>query len=389
MGIIRPSMPRFKQHAATTKKRRSATTNTKATAPILTALTSADAPKKSFRYSRQLTKILLWVLITISACAIMLVGYAMALVRQFEQVSGVSAVSIAQSAYEARKTNLFSEKNDLTLLILGLDSIQGRETEMIMTDTIMLARIKSDGNIALLPLPRDLWIESLKTKINAIYHYGQESEGTTGQELLEKIIVDITGISVDHHLIIDIDHLKEIIDAVGGVDVMVERSFTDEKYPAEVSEDPSQDQALYQTIAFTEGSNHFDGEQALMFMRSRQSEDLIEGTDQARSKRQQKVIEALVHKLTSNKSIMTPLSLGKLLSLWNQIETNIDMKTIFAIGLHSLQNPLTFRALTIPIANADNAGIITNPPVSKHNQWVWEPTDPSWNEFKQWVSQHY
>jgi LCP family protein required for cell wall assembly len=382
-------MPRFKQHSAKTKTKRSTTTSKKTTGPIVSALASVDSPKKTFRYSRELSKTVLWVLLTLSAFALMLAGYTVAQVRQFEQISGVSAISLAKSAYEARKTNLFSEKNDLTLLILGLDSTQGRDAEMIMTDTIMLARIKSDGTILLLPLPRDLWIDSLKTKINALYHYGQESQGTTGHELLEKIIADITGISVDHHIIIDIDHLEEIINAVGGVDVMVERSFTDEKYPAEVSLDPSQDQALYQTIAFSQGDNHFNGEQALKFMRSRQSEDLIEGTDQARSKRQQKVIEALVHKLSRDKSIMTPDSLGKLLSLWNQIETNMDMKTIFAIGLHSLQTPPTFSALSIPIANADNAGIITNPPIAKHNQWVWEPIDPSWNEFKQWVAQHY
>lgn len=383
------TMPQFKQHALSTKKTRTATAGKITKTPVAKPIIPTNKPKKSSPYTRALLLVLAWTLITVMALTIIVSGYLYAQIRQFEHSSGVSVISLAQSALAARKINLFAEKDTLTILILGLDATQNRHSPMIMTDTIMLARVKSDGHISLLPLPRDLWIDSLKTKINALYFYGQESKETTGIELLNKIIVEITGISIDHHLVIDMDHLEEIIDAIGGVDVEVERAFVDHKYPAEFSIEPSERTALYQTISFSQGVNHFTGDQALKFMRSRQSTDLVEGTDQARSKRQQKVIEALVNKIGNDRSMASPEVLGSLLALWNKLDTSLDITTLVALGLHSLQAPISINALSIPVSNDDTAGIITNPPLSKHDQWVWEPTDPTWSEFKQWVSQHY
>ncbi len=383
------TMPQFKQHALSTRKKRAANAGKASKTPVAKSIIPTNKSKKSSRFTQVLMLVLGWTMITLMALTIIMSGYLYAQIRQFEDTSRVSAISLVQSALAARKINLFAEKDALTLLILGLDATQNRQSPMIMTDTIMLARVKSDGHISLLPLPRDLWIDSLKTKINALYFYGQESNETTGIELLNKIIMEITGISIDHHLVIDIDHLKEIIDAIGGVDVLVERSFVDEKYPAELSTNPPELAALYQTISFTQGVNHFTGDQALKFMRSRQSTDPVEGTDQARSKRQQRVIEALVNKIGNDRSIASPEALGTLLALWNKLDTSLDITTLVALGLHSLQAPISINALSIPVSNQDSAGIISNPPVSKHDQWVWEPTDPTWSEFKQWVSQHY
>lgn len=383
------NMPQFKQHTQNKRKKQLTTTGTISRPSKIQNSHASRTPKKNHRYIKPILVICIWTIVSLLALLLIASGYALAQIRQFEHTSGIQAATLFQSALAARKTNLFAEKNELTILVLGLDSTHNRQSLMTMTDTIMLVRINNSGKTTLLPLPRDLWIEGLKTKINALHYYGQESNETTGVELLNKIIFEIAGITSDHYLVIDIDHLEEIIDAIGGIDVLVERSFVDEKYPVERMSESTDQPLLYQTVSFTQGNNHFNGEKALQYMRSRQSIDVIEGTDQARSKRQQKVIEALVNKISNDRSIITPQALGKLLAQWNKLDTNIDLTTIFAIGLHSLRAPISFSALSIPIADKQNAGILTNPPVSKHNQWVWEPVDPTWNEFKQWIAQHF
>lgn len=176
-----------------------------------------------------------------------------------------------------------------------------------LTDTIIFGSLHLEsGSLTLLSIPRDLWVDSLKTKINSTYYYGKQKGGVEGGLTMAKSAVsEILSQPVHYALVIDFSTFTKFIDALGGIDVKVERGFTDTKYPLpgrETDECGGQDPDFlcrYETITFSPGAHSMDGSTALKFARSRHSEDLGEGTDFARAKRQSAVIKAIRTKLLS------------------------------------------------------------------------------------------
>src|SRR5690606_21863522 len=126
---------------------------------------------------------------------------------------------------------------------------------------------------------------------------------------------------------LDFDGFTEVIDILGGVEVEVEKTFTDKKFPIPGREEdtcgltagPGQEEpeylCRYETITFEKGVQMMDGKTALKFARSRHSEDPEEGNDLARGRRQQKVILAIKNKMLSGEIISSP---SKLSQLWNK-----------------------------------------------------------------------
>ncbi len=210
--------------------------------------------------------------------------------------------------------NPYKEKY-LTFLILGLD--QRENGNSLLTDTMMLVTANSEnGDYLLLSLPRDLWIEDLETKINALYYYGQEYDPENPTNLVEETIENMLGCKINYTAILKMDEIKDLIDMVGGIDVEIERSFTDHHFPDEES-------GGEMTIIFEQGINHFDGNRAMQFIRSRQSEDEIEGTDEARQIRQKKVILALKNKLMQDFSLWLNPALSA--NIYNFVFNDLDI----------------------------------------------------------------
>ena len=177
-------------------------------------------------------------------------------------------------------SNPYREKY-LTFLILGLDQRPGEKG--LLTDTILLVVFQTQtGNYLLFSIPRDLWLDDLKTKINALYYYGQEENPEDGTELIKKKLAAILSWPIDYTLILKMDQIKELIDLLGGIEIEVERGFIDYEFP----KDDGSGEVM--TIEFKPGRQIFNGERALQFIRSRKSKDPIEGTDEARQKRQKK-----------------------------------------------------------------------------------------------------
>jgi anionic cell wall polymer biosynthesis LytR-Cps2A-Psr (LCP) family protein len=98
-------------------------------------------------------------------------------------------------------------------------------------------------------------------------------------------------------LIFDFSVFSDAVDLVGGIDVTVPFGFTDTMYPIAGKENDTCDGDLqflcrYKTVEFKQGISHMDGVRALEYVRSRHSEG-EEGTDFARSRRQQDVLLAI------------------------------------------------------------------------------------------------
>ena len=120
------------------------------------------------------------------------------------------------------------------------------------TDTILYVTLSGD-DITLIAIPRDIWLPQWQTKINAMFHY----QGAQG---LERTVEEIIGLPIDYYAIINIDIFKDVVDAVGGVDVNIPYDM----YYV--------DNAAGLVIDFDEGPAHLDGEAAAGFVRYRNTQ---------------------------------------------------------------------------------------------------------------------
>lgn len=198
-----------------------------------------------------------------------------------------------------------------------------------LADTIIVVSIKpSTGEVATLSVPRDLYVDIPGygwRKINNALAFGRESNYPGGGEaLLASVVSKIISQPIDYYARVDFAGFRKIIDDIGGIDIYVDNSFADYEYPDY--------NYGYQTISFTKGWEHMSGERALQFVRSRHGTN-GEGSDFARSKRQQKVLMALKDKLFSLNTFTNPSSIVSALSdLGNHNQTNLQLWEILRLA---------------------------------------------------------
>lgn len=216
---------------------------------------------------------------------------------------------------------LQGEENDrVNILILGIGG-PGHDGPYL-TDTMLVASYKPSTNqLALLSIPRDLVVNIPGydyRKINNVLSIGRDIKYPGGGEALTvKIVSDTFNIPIQYYALMDFTGFEEVINQVGGVDVTVEDAFTDYEYPTE--------NYGYQTIHFNAGSQHMDGATALKFARSRHGNN-GEGSDFARARRQQKILEALKEKLLSVGTLINPKKISDILgSLGSHSQTNMEV----------------------------------------------------------------
>jgi len=201
-------------------------------------------------------------------------------------------------------SGLESDNGRTNVLLLGIGG-RGHEGPDL-TDTMILASVDKGGkDVVLISIPRDLWAPNLAAKINSSYAYGQEEQNGQGLDLATKTVSDLLGIPVHYAFRIDFNGFISGVDLIGGLDIEVENSFVDPKYPISGKEDDlcgltietqekdgvseqvvkdSTGSAIslsaindqndpftcrYEELRFTKGLTHMDGATALKFVRSR------------------------------------------------------------------------------------------------------------------------
>jgi LCP family protein required for cell wall assembly len=173
------------------------------------------------------------------------------------------------------------------LLILGSDSRDPNSTAGSRSDTIILAHVpKGQGSVQLVSIPRDTWVHVPKSadgrngntmaKINAAYAWG-------GIPLTVQTVEGFTGVRIDHVAVIDFGGFKEIINALGGVDIYVEKTFRS-------------NYAFEGPRTFHQGWQHMDGQAALDYSHERHAFD---DGDFARIRHQQEMIKAVLDRAAS------------------------------------------------------------------------------------------
>jgi len=301
----------------------------------------------------------------------------------------IKAIQFYRTIYKpqnGQKQTVIKDAYNILLLGYGGGTHEGGR----LTDSMILAHIDLKNKKALLvSLPRDLWVsiptksnQDYHVKINALYQmeylYKNEPEtydmiypevnnnklkdGNIGN-LITTVVGEVTGLPVDNLIAVDFTGFKKAIDTLGGVDVNVEKTFDDYRYPIDgkekelcgkdnefnlikdylnppydnearvrlLKEKPELDEFLknatdepqlvfpcrYEHLHFNKGITHMDGETALKYVRSRYG--LQDGSDFGRAARQQQFIQAVKEKV---------LSIGfvpKIIPLLNDLKNHISI----------------------------------------------------------------
>lgn len=202
-------------------------------------------------------------------------------------------------------------KEDISFLLLGVDSNDVTKSKGIRTDTIILCKVnKETGNISMLSIPRDTRARirgrQYEEKINHAHSYG-------GPELAVKAVKDLIGIDLEYYVKVDYQIVKEFVDIIGGVEVDVPMNM---KYS-----DPTADPPLY--INLSEGLQVLDGDESLQFLRFRKG---YADQDLGRIKSQQQFIKAAIKQSLNMENIGKIPKMVK--SYYDNVETNIPLDLI-------------------------------------------------------------
>jgi LCP family protein required for cell wall assembly len=242
-------------------------------------------------------------------------------------------------------------KGPLNILVIGSDSrakekydpndpsLSAAAVGGARSDTIMLVHIGANLDRAYgISFPRDAYVDipplkgkwgGGKNKINAAYAIG-------GAPHLVKTIQGLSGLTVNHVVMVDFSGLRKVTDAVGGVDVYIDKETRDPYRPARV---------------FKKGLNHLDGKAAEAYVRQRMG---LKNGDYDRVKRQQQYLHALMQKVTTSGVVANPAKLDALLMAVTDsftVDQSMRVKDL-AFAMRTI-NPTDVTFMTLPMIGGD------------------------------------
>ncbi len=269
-------------------------------------------------------------------------------------------------------TELANSNGRTNIVILGLGG--NENTTQDLTDTIIFVSLNHSGSEPLmLSLPRDLWLESMKAKINTAYHY-------EGIDLVKSSVEEVLGQEVHYVFLLDFDVFKKAIDLLGGLEINIENSFDDYWFPIPGKENDScggdpEYKCRYEHVHFEAGWQILDGQTALKYVRSRNAEG-DEGTDFARARRQQNLILALKNNLLTTKVLLDFNKLRGLLKIAQEsFATDIEIEE-YPLWAKLMLN-FERGEINNQVLNGEH-GLLYHPQIHYSGQWVILPRDPSW-----------
>lgn len=264
---------------------------------------------EQFKRRRAVRRIFLLILIIIVAFG----GYKV--YKQFKVLNKITNGNIISAIIEKKK--LKSDSNGRTNILIFGTSPKGWDGENL-TDSVMVASVNQDSKkIYTVSLPRDLWAKhtcqtwlgTTAGKLNETYgcaYYDAKNSGSSegaaekaGQQALASTAKDILGLDIQYVIHGNWKVLIDSINAVGGVDVLVE-AYDGSKRVYDVAT----------KINYVSGQTyHMDGNTALAFSRARGSEGGVglSGSNFDRERNQQKILKAAFAKINQQK--MNPIAL--------------------------------------------------------------------------------
>lgn len=247
--------------------------------------------------------------------------------KKLEQIDTSTFVGKIKSLFaSATRPVLGISEDRINIALLGVGG-EGHDGSQL-TDTILVASIKpSTKQVVMLSIPRDTLVKIPKygmRKINEANALAEMDNPGSGPDVALETLEDFLGITIPYYVRIDFRGFEKLIDDIGGVDVYVDKPFTDYTFP-------TWDYKV-RTVSFSKGWQHFDGAKALDFARSRHGNN-FEGSDFARARRQQKILVAVREKLLSGETLLSPTRITDIVkTLDSHIATNIQITDLLELA---------------------------------------------------------
>jgi LCP family protein required for cell wall assembly len=230
-----------------------------------------------------------------------------------------------------------------------------------LTDSIMAVTIDPASNrVSMVSIPRDLVVRmNLQSdpnrvwvnKINAAYEVpytniiccvaSQYTGHDGGGHAAEHVVSNVTGLTFDRYIAVDFVAFRDMVNALGGVDICLSTNLDDLEYPNYNNG--------YMPIHFKVGCQHLNGEQALEVARSRHAIQPEQSSDFGRARRQQDIMQAIKKKATTVNGFSKAPQL--LTALQNNITTDMsvsDMRAVYDWGKNLPDTSIIRVALTAP-----------------------------------------
>lgn len=261
----------------------------------------------------------------------------------------------------------------LTVVLMGSDTRSGKGNGGFgsaakiggeRSDTTIVMHISGDRQSAIgVSIPRDTIITLPKCKDeNGKRVGGNEGRFNTAMDIggpgcTVKAIEEMSGLDINNFMMVDFRGFKRIVDAVGGVEICLEKPV----------DDP------LSGLKLSKGKHTVEGEEALAFVRARKT--LGDGSDTSRIRRQQAFLSSLMRKVLSSGTLLNPASLLGVLDAATQSLTadpqmaDINNLKDLALSLKDLK-PANVTFTTIPWKpNGDNATVSVN---TKKAKPIWQ-----------------
>src|SRR3989440_11112882 len=278
------------------------------------------------------------------------------------------------------QTSYMGTGDRVNLLVMGFGG-SGHDGAYLTDSMVVMSLLPQSHHTTLISVPRDLWVQippgsGQYHKINAAYEYGSNNNAKPadgGNAAAAKISL-VTGLDVKYWLTINFQGFREFIDSIGGIDVYVPDSFT-ANYPA--NDDPNINPNWIK-VHFSKGMQHMNGETAIRYARARYVLDNpAEGTDFARSARQQIMIKAALSKV---KQMSTwPSLYNALNALQHTIYTNMSLADLMQF------------ALKMDLTNAHRVGLsnqnVLTSGTAPDGEYILKPANGNWQAIVDYVKQ--
>jgi polyisoprenyl-teichoic acid--peptidoglycan teichoic acid transferase len=238
----------------------------------------------------------------------------------------------ARTALAPDKGALFS--NSTSILLLGTDhSAQVSRVGDRHSDSITLLHTDpKHGRLYYLSIPRDLLvgIPGYSTqKVNAAYQIG-------GPRLAIRTVSSYTGIPINHVIVVDFAQFRDLIDKIGGIDVVVPRPIIS-KFDCPYAK-PTRC-ARWKGWRFPKGKVHLNGKRALIYSRVRKNALDPSETDITRGERNQQVLQAVMSKLAGFGTYVRMPFIGG--SLLKPLATDLSANQFIELGWNKFRSGTT------------------------------------------------
>lgn len=306
-------------------------------APASAPDAAADPPPARRWTTRRIVTVLLTSLLALVAGTSLWVG-----------VSAQNAINDATQGHGGTPLDalqaqpLVGEGGDRINLLLAGNSFDEKGHEgAALTDSIMVASMNMKTHqITLVSVPRDLWVDYRGTwmKINAVYPMAASgSQGATtlgdadaGMSALADEVEEVTGLHCDQYVLVGYRALQQVVDAVGGIDVVITPTPPPEGKPAGIY-DPAA------SVNIGAGPQHIDGLTALRISRARNDKEVdgnedsygVADNDFGRTRNQRMILGSLLTKVKSTPALANPLTLVAIFnSVQSQVRTDVSVAQV-------------------------------------------------------------